>query len=513
MAGPYYVRKTGLDSNDGLSAGAAFLTIDKAANTLAAGETVYVGAGVYRELVTMDTSGTSGNIISYIADVDGSQTGDPGLVVISAYADEASTAARAACIDMDTREFITWRGFVFDGGTSACIHDGIDAGNRAYEEVTFEDCVFSSGHTESDIAVYLDLNEGATPTSAGLTFQRCIFTGTVRIVYNENATAEVDCKMRFESCVFQSSVSATSLEGAGIAWDRNVSSTYWVGGVSVTNCFFDRCYYGMWIDTTTTTVATHMITFRNNIFYKNQSPIDATATGGAGVDSDYNTFVQPNTTDGDVTLGSNDQTEDRTPGLWGGVHDMPLRRFLGWSPFRPYEPISLIDGVENYSHNAIGSGNSTPAPAFDLYNDPRPMGQWGTNNSDTEGRHATPDRGPVEARPQPTQESTTVRTGTNSIEIAGAGFHDFLIPVKAQSTTVSIYGRYDSNHTGSLPQLEVLNIPGVVDQSDTMVAAANTWEELTATFTPTSAGVCRVRVISRDTSTSGLVFFDDLDVT
>ncbi len=126
---------------------------------------------------------------------------------------------------------------------------------------------------------------------------------------------------------------------------------------------------------------------------------------------------------------------------------------------------------------------------------------------------ASDDRGAVEARTRPAQETTTTRTGSNAVVLEGAGYHDFLVPVKAQSTTVTVYGRYDGNHTGSLPQLQVLNIEGVADQTDTMVAAANTWEALTATFTPTADSVARVRVISRDTSTTGKVFFDDLTVT
>ena len=88
-----------------------------------------------------------------------------------------------------------------------------------------------------------------------------------------------------------------------------------------------------------------------------------------------------------------------------------------------------------------------------------------------------------------------------------------VFPTKAQSTTVTIDARYDANYTGSLPILEVLNITGVAEQSDVMVAAANTTEELTATFTPTADGVCRVRVRSQDTSVDGEAFFDDLTVT
>jgi hypothetical protein len=124
------------------------------------------------------------------------------------------------------------------------------------------------------------------------------------------------------------------------------------------------------------------------------------------------------------------------------------------------------------------------------------------------------DIGAVESRARPHQETTTTRgSSTASFRFEGAGFHDVLVPVTASSTTISVYGNYDSNHSGSLPQLQVLEIPGVADQTDTMVAAANTWEELTATFTPTAAGIARVRMVCRDTSGTGKVFFDDLTVT
>jgi hypothetical protein len=124
------------------------------------------------------------------------------------------------------------------------------------------------------------------------------------------------------------------------------------------------------------------------------------------------------------------------------------------------------------------------------------------------------DIGAVESRARPHQETTTTRgSSTASFRFEGAGFHDVLVPVAASSTTISVYGNYDSNHSGSLPQLQVLNIPGVADQTDTMVAAANTWEELTATFTPTAAGIARVRMVCRDTSGIGKVFFDDLTIS
>jgi hypothetical protein len=123
------------------------------------------------------------------------------------------------------------------------------------------------------------------------------------------------------------------------------------------------------------------------------------------------------------------------------------------------------------------------------------------------------DIGPVEARSRPEQETTTVRTGSNAIKMDGAGYHDILIPVGTSLVTVDVYGRFDSNHTGGKPKLEALEIPGVADQSDIMTGAANTWEAMQVTFTPTAAGIARIRISNADTSATGISFFDDLAVS
>ena len=496
----YFVRKTGLDSNDGLSKGAAFLTIDKAANTVAADDTVYVGAGVYREVVTMDTTGTSGNIISFIADVDGSQTDDPGLVIISAYANELSTATRVQCWNPNGKEFITVTGFTMTGGTTACVYDAQLAGDRAYEETTFEDCVFIAGHDDQDHAINLDLNLGATPTTAGLTFRRCVFEGQLKIEFNENATAEENCKMVVDSCQFLLG-NSNSLQNNGFFWDVGGLSSFHVGGVSIANCGF---YYGgvgraVRVSDVTPASPTNVVDVRNCTIHRCGNGLVKDTANDGMLTSDYNTFAAVTTPYSNVTAGGNDRNVSTDPGLYGGSGDLTLHRFLGWSPYRPWEPIRLQDDA--YIHSVIGDANTADAPAFDLYNESRPM--YGTVD----------DRSPVEGRARPEQETTTIRTGSNAIRFEGAGWHDFIIPVSNQSTTVSIYGRFDSNYTGSKPILEVLNIDGVADQSDIMTGAANTWEELTATFTPTGDGVCRVRIRSQDTSATGEAFFDDLTVT
>ena len=86
----YYVDKTtGSDSNAGTSISTAWTTIGKANATLKAGDTVYVRAGTYNEIIEPYQSGASGAPITYqnyqgeTVTVRG-ETGQPNIVAIGA---------------------------------------------------------------------------------------------------------------------------------------------------------------------------------------------------------------------------------------------------------------------------------------------------------------------------------------------------------------------------------------------------------------------------------------------
>src|SRR3989304_5128109 len=81
----YYVSTTGNMTNDGLSVVNAWSTIDAAASVADAGDTVFVAAGAYFEQVTVDSAGTAGNYICFIADTSGLIFGTPGDVIIDGY--------------------------------------------------------------------------------------------------------------------------------------------------------------------------------------------------------------------------------------------------------------------------------------------------------------------------------------------------------------------------------------------------------------------------------------------
>jgi hypothetical protein len=80
-----YVRQTvGDDANDGLSPAKAWRSLSMLENSMRAGDTAYVGPGLYREMVTVANGGTAEKRITFIADAAGEHTTDPpGIVMIT----------------------------------------------------------------------------------------------------------------------------------------------------------------------------------------------------------------------------------------------------------------------------------------------------------------------------------------------------------------------------------------------------------------------------------------------
>jgi parallel beta-helix repeat protein len=84
----FYVRQTvGDDQNDGLSPNKAWRSVSMLGNALRAGDSAYVGPGLYREEVTLANGGTADAWITLTADTSGAYTGDPAGVVMVTGAD------------------------------------------------------------------------------------------------------------------------------------------------------------------------------------------------------------------------------------------------------------------------------------------------------------------------------------------------------------------------------------------------------------------------------------------
>lgn len=162
MATYYVSDATGNDADTGLTEALAWATIDKAMNTVAAGDKVWVKAdGNYNETATIDTVGTTSATITF----EGYTTtpGDGGQATIDA------ESTRSSCIN-DTRGtefgYRVFKNFIFKNGTGSNVLLSIS-------DVIFKNCTFSNA-----------VADGCNCATATI-FENCLF--------NSNGSAGIDC--------------------------------------------------------------------------------------------------------------------------------------------------------------------------------------------------------------------------------------------------------------------------------------------------------------------------------
>ena len=220
----YFIRKTGADANAGTSAGAAWLTIGKAlgASGIASGDTVYIGAGIYREVTTVTmTSAVAETKI--IGDVDGVQTGDPGEVILSGFlTNDHVTSSGSSVIDCNARDFLTFQRLIFTNG-QVCLN--VPAGST---NITAQDCAFVPMGNVTTISVVVTVDTAAT-----LLIQRCRFlraSTTINITPPTSAAADYDVGIQVINCMF--------IGGGGNDVDLGPTgaAAFKPGGILVTNC-------------------------------------------------------------------------------------------------------------------------------------------------------------------------------------------------------------------------------------------------------------------------------------
>jgi len=131
LADTYYVRTGGNDANSGTTPAQAFATPEMASEMLEAGDIVYIGGGEYTSQIITANSGTDDDRIQYIADTNGSQTGDAGEVVIR--------FANAPVVLISEKSFTSFVGFTFRGRSGSKV-SVVQIDSNA-SQITFDNCL------------------------------------------------------------------------------------------------------------------------------------------------------------------------------------------------------------------------------------------------------------------------------------------------------------------------------------------------------------------------------------
>lgn len=454
-----YVGPGGNDGNSGLTWALRKLTLNGVEDTpVVAGDTVYVGPGVYREQLTCDIDGSSGSLITYIGDVTGENTDGVGGEVRITGSDDDQTATRSNAIYAFGVDYRTFRGFRLDYTTDDLIY------SSAGTPWIIEDCVFIGT---------VDYGFYSTSASAqtGTTVRRCIFFDSSIGINNTGSTLNIGVVI--ENCLF---LGATSTRYFAVFIGG-------CGGVTIHNCAMVSCYYGVYSSGFPGSGTAHIV---NNCaiqgcnmgLYENVS---------GSVAEDYNALFANATDRTTVATGANSITapwDIAMPLLKDGYRlpwDFPRLRAAAY--------IGRLAGSSSASEDMFG----VVRPATDSKR------SWGPLQIDARERETT----------------TTQGGSTASVKMADAGRVRMYVPVGAESTTITVYCYRQANYAGTLPQM-IIKQPGQSDRTTTDTGSVSTWNQLSDTFTPAAnPPYVIVDLVSNNTATSGsyAAYFDTMAVS
>lgn len=275
----YYVGPGGNDANAGTSWALRKLTLNGAEDIpVAAGDEVVVGPGTYRELLTVDVSGTAGNVITYTADYTGARTsGTKGVVRITGSADDIALT-RANCITASSKNYRTFTGFAIDLQSqhgialTSCDHWTITQCNARATGVDY--CPINMNHLSTNV-----------------TISRCFLYSYSGATVKIGTNAADNSGHIITNCIMEAGPNGNSY---GVLM-------YSVGGAVITNCTI----YGAAIAGVRglTMNVGQTVTVNNCIVYGCNTALISDST--ARFVEDYNTIFSCATSRTNVTAGAN----------------------------------------------------------------------------------------------------------------------------------------------------------------------------------------------------------------
>jgi hypothetical protein len=472
-----------------------WLTIGKllGAAGMASGDTAYLSpAGPFREQVTVNMTSpvAETKIFGDYANAKGFKTSGgvlvtPGQVIWTAHTTNDTTIpGTSSTLNLNGRDFLTFESIVFIGAnnTSGCIN----ASTVHSSDITFRNCAFYSVTLNANTIRYT----ASFATAANWLIERCIILvpsggAGVTIVATMGTGADYDLNFVIKNCLITGVTNGIGISGTG-------TGANFGGGVDVLGCTVLTSSNGILISNASISSTIKCTAFNNHFV---TSAVGLSANNVNQLTEDYNRLNTP-TARTNVTAGANSITGQTHAPLFSIGQEI----LYGMQP-RPY--LSPIAGSPLLGFGTAAAFTDT----VDMLNRARPEGGGSTSKA----------VGAYERHDTAAKETTTVRTGSNSIKITGPGSQNFDVPVDASATIISIYTRFDTNHgTTNRPQMILTNGTeiGVADQTITAAGAVDTWEQLsTASFTPTAKGVVSIRLVSRAAAGSGIAYFDDFAIT
>lgn len=490
----------GSDANNGLGPDAShasnkpWKTITKllGAAGMASGDTAYLSpAGPFRETISvaMTSAVAETKILGDPQNAQGFKTSGgvavaPGPIIVTAYTTNDKTAPSATVImNLQGRDFLTFQYITWVGGSA---NNQWTATTTTSTNITIKDCCFITG-SQGTTGWFNATCAFNTPFH--WLIDRCTFLigsaslGTFTLTAGTGA--DYDADVLIQNSVFVGSRAAPLIQVSNSGASANKG-----GGVRVRNC----SHFSGQLMATGAGTSTTVPCVVDNCFIWSPGVAALNANTSGQITEDYNIFVTA-TARTNVTSG----THSIADGSYAPLIHIGQERTWGSPLFKPFaQPMQ--------GSPLLGFGNDGSQSATDGINLQRPAG----------GGSASPATGAMERHNNWITDPSPIGNGQTPIKITGPGDQAFLIPVKAQSTTISVVVKWDATYAGTKPQLQMdaNGLNGVATQTVTATGGSGSNETLTlAAFTPSRAGfMVTVRVKSNDTNGAGVVQADSFSV-
>ena len=469
---------TGLTWNLGGAVQTIGAILANANNAFQSVDFAIIGAGTYREVVTVSmTSATAETIIQ--GDIDGSKTGDAGDVIWTAYlTDDITAPSTSSLLTLNGRDFLTFKNILMIGGNNATA-SCVNGTTTNSVNIVLRDCAMSM--VGGPAIAYT----GLADIASNWTIDRCLIedlaivnASGISIILPTSASADYDSVFLIQNSVFRGGNIGININSSGALAFKG-------GGVDIFNCDLIHSFTSNL--RTQNSISTAIPCTIYNSIIKGVTALNA---GTSGQILEDNNRILANTARTNVTAGGASISDASHAPLIEFGYELISGRQL-----RPF-------GMPMAGSPLLGRGNTAGGPTVDILSRSRPSGGGSTSYA----------WGAYERHDTAAKETSVVQAGATAAKIVGPGDQDILIPVDASSTTISVYVRYDTNHgTTNKPQVQLLanGEIGVVTETKTATVGVDTQEQLTfSAFTPTAKGWVVIRCISRSAAGNGIAYFD-----
>jgi hypothetical protein len=456
----YYVGAGGNDGNNGTTWATRKLTLNGAEDVpVAAGDTVYVGAGVYRETLTVDVSGGSGSPITYIADVTGENTDSVGGVVrVTKLQSNENTVDNGDIISASSKSYRTFRGFYLQG-TPSTSFSGIRLTDC--DNFIIEDCVI----LETAYGVFSQYTSDASYNN---TIRRCYISAQRFFpIHIDGTVAVANSGDLVENCMLITGVSQ------GCRIDQ-------CGGITFKNCSFPGGDDGIRMGVALGGGHTDILVY--NSYFVGLSGTALRGTVAGEITEDYNAFFCNAADRTNVNVGANSTTDSAimAPQILLDEYVIPC----------------TTGALTQWTNLTAKTGTSMSSD--DMYGLTRPT----TDSKKSWGAVQFSDN-----------ERTTdlAHGGSVSLRMTDAALHQMFVPVSNVSTTIAVWVYREAEYTGTNPTMTIKQ-PGQADRTTTDAGAAGQWNQISDTFTPAATPPWIVVELSSLNETEDALYVGNYDV-